>query len=94
MYSPLKQIECGFGYVIPRSRYTPYSIFLRGTIVCGLHGNRRGKYGLCKGYIRIWDYGFLLGILWDLWGKMSSKVDQAKFGVYNEASHAVVVLGL
>ena len=28
---PLKQIEYGFGYIIPP--YTPYSIYLRGTII-------------------------------------------------------------
>ena len=29
---PLKQIEHGFGYVIIRSPYTPYSIYLSGTV--------------------------------------------------------------
>ena len=29
---PLKWIEYGFGYVIIRPPYTPYSIYLRGTI--------------------------------------------------------------
>ena len=29
---PLKQIESGFGYIIIRSPYTPYSTYLRGTI--------------------------------------------------------------
>ena len=29
---PLKQIEFGLGYNIIRSPYTPYSIYLRGTI--------------------------------------------------------------
>ena len=29
---PLKKIEYGFGYTIIRSPYTPYSIYLRGTI--------------------------------------------------------------
>ena len=34
---PLKSIEYGFGYMIIRSPYTPYSIYFRGTIgVC--HG--------------------------------------------------------
>ena len=28
--APLKQIEYGFGYVIIRCPYTPYSIYLRG----------------------------------------------------------------
>ena len=30
---PLKQIEFGFGYILIRSPYTPYSIYLRGTII-------------------------------------------------------------
>ena len=34
VYSPLRSIEYGFGYVIIRSPYTPYSIHLRGTIGC------------------------------------------------------------
>ena len=29
---PLKYIEYGFGYIIIRSPYTPYSIYLRGII--------------------------------------------------------------
>ena len=29
---PLNQIEYGFGYIIIRSPYFPYSIYLRGTI--------------------------------------------------------------
>ena len=29
---PLKRIEYGFGYIIVRSPYIPYSIYLRGTI--------------------------------------------------------------
>ena len=29
---PLKKIEYGFGYIIIRSPYTPYSIYLRRTI--------------------------------------------------------------
>ena len=29
---PLKQIEYGFGHIITRSPYTPYSIYLRGTV--------------------------------------------------------------
>ena len=29
---PPKKIEYGFGYVIVRPPYTPYSIYLRGTI--------------------------------------------------------------
>ena len=29
---PLKSIEYGFGYIIIRSPYTLYSIYLRGTI--------------------------------------------------------------
>ena len=29
---PLKSIEYGFGYVLIRPPYTPYSIYLRGTI--------------------------------------------------------------
>ena len=29
---PLKQIEYGFGYIIIRSSYTPYSIYLRETV--------------------------------------------------------------
>ena len=34
---PLKKIEDGFGYIIVRSSYTPYSIYRRGTIqVAGL----------------------------------------------------------
>ena len=30
---PLKSIEYSFGHVIKRSPYTPYSIYLRGTII-------------------------------------------------------------
>ena len=29
--SPLKWIESGIGYIIKRSPYTPYSIYLRGS---------------------------------------------------------------
>ena len=29
---PLKKIEYGFGYIIVRSPYTAYSIYLRGTV--------------------------------------------------------------
>ena len=29
--APLKQLEHGFGYIMIRSPYTPYSIYLRGT---------------------------------------------------------------
>ena len=29
---PLKYIEYGFGYILIRSSYTPYSIYLRGTV--------------------------------------------------------------
>ena len=29
---PLKEIEYGFGYAVTRSPYTPYSIYLTGTI--------------------------------------------------------------
>ena len=32
-YSP-KQIDFGFGYIIIRSPYTPYFIYLRGTMDC------------------------------------------------------------
>ena len=29
---PFKWIDCGVGYIIIRSPYTPYSIYLRGTV--------------------------------------------------------------
>ena len=32
-YSPLKKIEFGFGYILLRSPYVPYFIYLRGSIV-------------------------------------------------------------
>ena len=32
VYSPLKQREHGFGYIVIRSPYISYSIYLRGTI--------------------------------------------------------------
>ena len=32
---PLKYIEYGFGHVTLRSPYTPYPIYLRGTIAVG-----------------------------------------------------------
>ena len=35
---PLKYIEDGFGYLIARSPYTPYSIYFRGTIGLRVQG--------------------------------------------------------
>ena len=42
VYSPLKEIEHGFGYTIIRSPYTPYSIYLRETIAFRVEGSRLG----------------------------------------------------
>ena len=44
--SPLKYIEYGFGYVTIRSPHTPYSIYLRGTIIL-LYPNRALVKHLC-----------------------------------------------
>ena len=32
VYSPPSVVEDGFGYILIRSPYTPYCIYLRGTI--------------------------------------------------------------
>ena len=40
---PFKWIECCFRYIITRHPYTPYSIYLRGTVTLNLsHGDDRG----------------------------------------------------
>ena len=46
--APLKQIEYGFGYVIIRCPYTPYSIYLRRTIYELTRGIAGGGGGVCK----------------------------------------------
>ena len=51
---PLKQTEYGFGYIIIRSPYTPYSIYLRGTNACfkklsGVHRTNTDLGG-------VWDW--------------------------------------
>ena len=49
---PLKQIEYGFGsiIIIIRSPYTPYSIYLRGTIGFGVLGSHPTSSPQTVGY--------------------------------------------
>ena len=46
---PLRWIEYGSGYVVTRSPYTPYSVYVRGTkVFCLLLAHGEGDRGLCR----------------------------------------------
>ena len=49
----LKYIEYGFGYIIMRSLYTPYSIYLRGTI------SLKSGFGFGSFYLRDTEAAFV-----------------------------------
>ena len=58
---PLKSIEYGFGYIIIRSPYTPYSTYLRGDYILKkielIHRVFAG--GVCRGVVVLGSWEFV-----------------------------------